>query len=377
MTAAVHDRAFFLAALARAAGRDYSGRLTIAGVRPGALRPGDPPEKIHPYARLLVMLRGRQRYVLSRDGQRAPCDLGPGDALYWPPHAWTIELWERPCRFLGVVMRREFLRVILVDFPGGPPPVGGTPHAYHTARPLAGAGLLASRALDRLGDGPGGAAGGRLLGALLALAHRQVETDADQGRHDQGGSWATWRRVESVLLEQQGRSPARKEVARAVGIHPTYLSDLCRRHAGRPFGELVGGAAHGARAGAAAPAARPARRPGRRALRLRQRLVLHPRLRRLRGLHPGRVPPPAVSGRRRRRPWPPSSPGHAVRSDRSHPHPREGRASARDAPAAALASAAHRRVRGRRRSLSDGVHGIGRPCARAPPSADRRPAPFR
>jgi AraC-like DNA-binding protein len=235
-----YDRAFFLAALERVAGRDYRGRLVIGGTRSCPLRADDPPERIHPVPRLLVMLQGCQRYDLSIGGMRRTVTFTAGDALYWPPAAWNLERWEGPCRFLGVVMRPGFLRVILVDFPGGRPPTGATPHAYHTALPLTGAGLLTARALAVLGDGPADASGVHLFNALLGLAHRHVVTDDPQRNDAKARSRATWQRVEAYLQEHPGQAAGRTAVARAVGVHPTYLSDLCRRHTGRSFGALVG-----------------------------------------------------------------------------------------------------------------------------------------
>lgn len=234
-----YDREFFLSALSSAAKRDFTDRLTLAGTRPCALHPGDPPTKIHPFARLLVMLQGRQPYDLSIGGERRTVTFKAGDALYWPPAAWNIERWEGPCRFLGVVMRPKFLRVILVDFPGGAPPQAATPHAYHTVLPLTGAGLLTARALDGIGDGRADATGAHLFAALLGLAHRHVAADDPQRADAQARSRATWQRAEVYLQERSGEVPSRAEVARAIGIHPTYLSELCTRHAGCSFGSLI------------------------------------------------------------------------------------------------------------------------------------------
>ena len=86
--------------------------------------------------------------------------------------------------------------------------------------------------LDRLADAD---AANDCLRAFLRLLPPLLAgpmPDASPGQ-------ATWRRVHEHLSERCTAPLSRAGVARALRLNPTYLSDLCARHAGMAFRELV------------------------------------------------------------------------------------------------------------------------------------------
>jgi hypothetical protein len=84
--------------------------LSDASVAPS--QTGDPPPKIRDVPRLIIMLSGRQTYASSRQGERIQREFEEGDAVFWGRHAWTLEYWEEPCVFFGVVYHSEFVRLL-------------------------------------------------------------------------------------------------------------------------------------------------------------------------------------------------------------------------------------------------------------------------
>ena len=53
------------------------------------------------------------------------------------------------------------------------------------------------------------------------------------------GADATWQSVCAYLSQNLERGVGRADTAQALGLHPHYLSDLCRSQTGRRFGEIL------------------------------------------------------------------------------------------------------------------------------------------
>jgi len=95
---------------------------------------------------------------------------------------------------------------------------------------------LIARVLDRLADGRGDpACGSDLLRTLLrcCLEHSAREQDRPPGK-----AQAPWQRVQEWIAVH-----SHVEIDRGggadMGLHPTYLSDLCRRQAVTGFARVV------------------------------------------------------------------------------------------------------------------------------------------
>lgn len=208
--------------------------LGLGGAQPCVRRGGDQYERIHPYARLAVLLAGSQRYVFSHGGERREHRYRAGDCWYLAPHAWEVHAWDRPCQFLGIVFAPTYLRYLAVDFAGGAPPAGNTPWAYHTrtpAGPALGQLLTVLNTLAR--EHPDSSAGPDLFTALLHLCreHLAAEPPPQPG----GKAEATWQLALNYLREHFGEPITRESVAAALGLHPNYLSALARQQSGQPF----------------------------------------------------------------------------------------------------------------------------------------------
>lgn len=190
-----------------------------------------------PSARVVLMLEGRQRYHWLADGQRQSRLLAPGEAIWFAPAAAMGTDWSRRCRFLGVVLRPHFLRFLIGAPEGRGINPGQSPFAHHTPLPLGEPGTLIAHALDQLADNRGDpASAGELLRALLRCARTHAErSDAVVP----GKAAATWARVHEHIAATCLTETSRSATARALGLNPTYLSDLCQRHAGTGFTELV------------------------------------------------------------------------------------------------------------------------------------------
>lgn len=193
-----------------------------------------------PFPRTTLFLAGRKRHELSVGGSAVMAEGRPGRIMHLATGAFDRSLWREPCTFLGVVYRREFLRVLRCEHAGGTRSPGVARTAHHTRLPLAGAARQVLAALDALADRDDGgdpAAVGPLLRALLALARGHLA--ADLAGAGSGGSLLTWQLLLEHLEERLPRPLARSSVARVLGLHPNYLSALCTRHGGTSFHRTV------------------------------------------------------------------------------------------------------------------------------------------
>lgn len=193
-----------------------------------------------PFPRTTVITAGRKRHELSLAGVRTVVDGRPGTVLHFASGAYDRSLWREPCTFIGVVFRREYLRVLRFDHPGGGRPDGPARTAHHTRLPLAGPTRQILAALDGLADRPdGGAAApvGELVRAALRPAREHVA--ADLAGAASGVALRTWQLCIELIEERLASPLSRVAAARALGVHPNYLSALCTRHGGVSFQRTV------------------------------------------------------------------------------------------------------------------------------------------
>lgn len=184
--------------------------------------------------RLTIVDTGHAGYAITVGGQRRDLRLGPGGVLHFASHAWNAISWRDPVRFLGLVFHRDFLRVLCCDHPGGSGPRGSR-QSHHTSEPIGRdlAGLL--EALDDLAaKGHGGDAD---VGACLRLvvARSRAHLAADLAGAPMSASQRTWQEVLNWLQDHCTEAVGRDDAARALGLHPNYLSSVCTRHGGRSF----------------------------------------------------------------------------------------------------------------------------------------------
>jgi len=147
------------------------------------------------------------------------------------------EYWDTPTRVLGVVLRPHFVRFLIGIASGDGNHPGTSSYVHHTTQPVDEPGTLIARALDRLADGRGEpACGSDLLRALLrcCLEHSAREQDRPPGK-----AQATWQRVQEWIAVHSHVEIDRGGAAADMGLHPTHLSDLCRRQAGTGFTRVV------------------------------------------------------------------------------------------------------------------------------------------
>lgn len=228
-----HDRLAFANRIQAILDRGWP---TTVALCPGALL-AKPGWKRDPDARLILMLEGSQRYAwFDRDAasERRFC---PGEAVWFAPGAAMREDWSEPCHFLSIVLRPQFLRLLVGRCRGEGTHPGTSPWSHHAALPLAEPGTLVAHTLDRLAEGLGDpACAPDLARSLLRLAREHASRCAEV---TPGRAAATWRRVQEHVAAHCHREISRASTARALGLNPTYLSDLCQRHSGGGFVRVV------------------------------------------------------------------------------------------------------------------------------------------
>jgi AraC-like DNA-binding protein len=214
----------------------------LGGPRWPDARRGDPAVTCLPMPRITIVLEGTVRYGFSHRGERRVVEGGPGQVFAFASHAWNLSLWGTRVRFLGLVFRRDLLRVLLADVPARGP-TGPARTAHHTRLPLAGPATGLLGALDALADlGPAPALQpvvGDLCRGLARLAQAHVAEDL--AGPSPLGSLRTWQEAMEHLGERLLQDVSRESVAKALGLHPNYLSALFTRHGGASFQRTVEG----------------------------------------------------------------------------------------------------------------------------------------
>lgn len=218
-------------------------RTLLGGPRTPSPIPDEPQARCLPFPRMTVFFSGHKQHVFSRCGERVDVDAQSGQVLHWTTTGWDLDCWHarKACHFGGLVFRPECLRVVEVDFPGGPPPIGNARSAYHTRIPLGGAALQLLAALETLAvSGPSAdrqSAVGSLAKALVVLARAHVVEDLSG--IPLGNALRTWQEVLQFIAERLADRLSRTMVAHALGLHPNYLSTLCTRQGGSSFQATV------------------------------------------------------------------------------------------------------------------------------------------
>ena len=221
-------REYFSGILRGILDRGWPLDIVLASTRSSKPLESDPRLRIEGDPRLMVMLEGEHSHAITRSGHRTEYKFKPGDCLYWPGHAWNITLWKKPCVYFGIVYRRTFIRYLMVDFPGGPSPVGNTPWSWHSSQPVGGAALHLLRGLDVLAeeDEPESKPAHQMMLALLHLAEDHLR---DSVGNEQSAPSGTWERVlDHLSTGYSDPMLSRDSVAAALKVHPNYLSTLAR-----------------------------------------------------------------------------------------------------------------------------------------------------
>jgi AraC-like DNA-binding protein len=232
-------RARFLGLLDRLIARPPAV-VRLGGTRVCATRPGDAAVKIHEFARLKIIVDGSQRHAFSRMDERQDIVLRRGQAIFWAPSAWTIPCYDQPFAMVGIVLQSDTMRLIHE----WPPKARGSRRPswigafHHTASPLGGAGIHIAAALsERARRPPDAALDPQLFHALLRAAREHLAADSPAAALTQGQR--SWHRALAHLHDHYAEPISRDSVARALGLHPNYLSALFTTHGGRSFHDTL------------------------------------------------------------------------------------------------------------------------------------------
>lgn len=228
----------FLRVLDEASARLSADPPHLCGSTPWVDATGDEPDRPFLFSRLHVQLEGVYRHAISVSGRRVDVELKAGASLYWAPNSYSQRRFDTVGKVFGVAFRPQYLR-LMQTLMIGKPIIGETPWFYHTSLPMSGAGTHVLRALNSLAEEDRrGEAARVLFTALLQLVRDHLAADA-VGSQVQGRAIRTWKCVEAYLLEHFSRDVNRDSVAKAMGLHPNYLSVLAQRIGGQSFTQTL------------------------------------------------------------------------------------------------------------------------------------------
>ncbi len=191
--------------------------------------------RCHPLPRMHLVVRGG--YHVRTTTRSGPVErvLKPGAAAYWPPLSSSEEIFDSPCEVIGVSFHAAYLRLIRMRFDRS-----STVHAASWHAPTAASATLATltTALDRIAaTGADLAAAPHLLRAIFGAV--AVEAAATGEAEVDSKASPTWDRTLAYLEDNLGEPINCKTVARAMDLHPNYLSRLAPQQTGMAFKEVI------------------------------------------------------------------------------------------------------------------------------------------
>lgn len=199
----------------------------------------DEPRWLEPWPRIMVLLEGSYRHLISITGRREEVVLRRGWGIYWVGNSWTLPRYDEHCIAFGATFVGSCVRLIHCGVAAGKPirPVS----AYHTTQPLTGSGAHVIRALTEQAElGITGPAAQALFISLLHLLRAHLAADIPP-RRKHSRAIQTWQVVREYLDVHFDHSVNRETVAGEMGLHPNYLSALARHVAGQSFNQVLEG----------------------------------------------------------------------------------------------------------------------------------------
>lgn len=175
--------------------------------------------------RVVLCLAGPHRLRVS--GRPASQTLAPGEALLMPPGTWNRAEPGRRRRYISFTAQPDGLRAFMRWHDGralnsSPSACALLPHQPPDDAALWRLALAAATAEERR------ALTTALLWRCLAALERPAPTTRPTAQR-------RWQAVAAWLVEQLPLLPGRAATAAHAGLHPAYLSQLCRDHAGCTF----------------------------------------------------------------------------------------------------------------------------------------------
>lgn len=193
---------------------------------------------IHYVPRLLVLLEGKSEL---RSGER--CGK-PGDPVVEAPAflycsrtggLFTGRVGNSPSKTLSFSYYPTCIRAMLIDFDGVNTPPTARDIFYHSAAPLAEAGMKLLELLDLLHDAGDDGAVRELLPLLFKLTLRDLEASSAAPVLMVRKLWDD---INTYLREHRSEPVTRAQIAGLFRISPGYVSELCRKYADDSFSHL-------------------------------------------------------------------------------------------------------------------------------------------
>lgn len=216
-----------------------AGQVAARIARWQVYAPGDCdpwPDRLTAVPYLVLPLAGELRLVLA-DGSERPLRVGEGAAFLAGSHATGTTPDDG--RVLRVTLDRPHLYWAVGTVRRTPDP--DFRRWDHSQRGVA---LVRDRRhlfdellATALEPAPPGAAGWREDLAAAAWQSLRAWLAAEQAPIAGSRAEATWQLAADYLRQHLAAATTRADVAAALGLHPNYLSDLCRRCTGESFGE--------------------------------------------------------------------------------------------------------------------------------------------
>lgn len=190
------------------------------------------------WCRIGFTISGSTGVRFVQDGKVVGVSQEPGIGMFFPPYAWNMYVPPTRGQFFSVVFRETCARFVQSDKDAERTPSRVSHCQHHTSSPLSSPGREVLSALRQVTESPRGLTTGLLLcNALLRLCRDELAGDDGSNHADKAAR--TYERACSFLQENYHEPINREEAARALRLHPNYLSRLFKDQGGRTFSSYL------------------------------------------------------------------------------------------------------------------------------------------
>lgn len=185
--------------------------------------------------RFIMPLTKNKRIRYAENGKIIEGTFQPGDILWVRPYSWTTELWDTDHTMLSVVFYERMVRVLFIYHDGSERPPSGPDIFFHTEAPLNTSGNHLLQAINQSNSGDKAS----VRYAFMALLDIVRECLEHKGEIAEGKETFTWDCIQDYLENYAFADMDRKDIAKALRLHPAHISRLVKKRTGCCFSEYL------------------------------------------------------------------------------------------------------------------------------------------
>ena len=195
----------------------------------------DMPFNKHPHFRLSMVLDGKDRMIISKDGKIEQIEIDPGRVVFFLYNGWALPVFPSlAATHLSLVFYEDFMRVVSSMVKDGELSVN---YWYHTDQSICRLGIHIIQALNSLARKTDRDERSLLLiKTLLLTALEDLENDHSG---DSGKARQTYHLIKDYLYTNYHIAINRESVAKDLRINESYISKLFKVYSNESFNAFL------------------------------------------------------------------------------------------------------------------------------------------